>query len=190
MKPAKGIPLNVRNTFNPSNKGTYISVSKGTGRNVVEGIAHKDGFAILYIEKIGMNEETGYLRRLMNIFSKNGVSIDQVTTSVDSIAIAVANENEKIDTVRGRIIELGLVDNSDGVDIAYNRSLVCVVGEGMRHTVGVLQRLSSALAAEKINIETVFQGPSERSVIFGIDQKDAVRAVRAIYNLYFCKPAK
>lgn len=187
---AKSIPLNVRNTFNPDNEGTYITVTKGTSGNTVEGIAHKDGFTIIYLEKTGMNEQIGYLQALGGIFAEAGVSIDQITTSVDSLAIAVASEyDNKIDAIRSRIIEAGLVDR-DGIGIAYNKSLVCVVGEGMRHTIGVMQRLSSALANAGINIETVFQGPSERSIIFGVDQKDAIGAVRSIYNSYFPKPAK
>ena len=91
--------------------------------------------------------------------------------------------------VREDIIKSGLVDSPDGINIAYNKSLVCVVGEGMRHTTGVMAKVSSALASQGINIETVFQGPSERNIIFGLEQKDAIKAVRAIYNLYFGKPA-
>jgi|TARA_Y100000310_G_scaffold217377_1_gene218441 aspartate kinase len=186
---AKNIPLNVRNTFDQSKEGTYIAATKKTNGNVVEGIAHQDGFTMMYIEKIGMNEETGYLSKLMNIFSEEGVSIDQITTSVDSVAIAVASKgnNGRIGAVREGIIRKGLVDNSNGVDVGYDRSMVCIVGEGMRYVPGVLQRLSSALTSEKINIETVYQGPSERNIIFGLDQKDAVRAVQAVYNLYFAK---
>lgn len=186
---AKGIPLNVRNTFDPGKEGTYIVANKDASGNVVEGVIHKDGFTIIYVEQMGMNEQVGYLYKLTGAFAENGVSIDHLTTSVDSIAIAVAGGNGKLEAVRNRIIELGLVGNPDGIDIAYGRSLVCVVGEGMRHTIGVLGGLSSALAVEGINIEAVFQGPSPRNIIFCVEQKDSVSAVRAIYNLYFPKQA-
>jgi len=186
---AKGIPLHVRNTFAPEREGTYIVATKLPTGSVVEGITHKDGFSMVYVEQMGMNEQVGYLSKLTGIFAENGVSIDHLTTSVDSVAIAIDNGNGRLNMVREDIIKSGLVDSPDGINIAYNKSLVCVVGEGMRHTTGVMAKVSSALASQGINIETVFQGPSERNIIFGLEQKDAIKAVRAIYNLYFGKPA-
>ncbi|MFH0868138.1 MAG: aspartate kinase [Candidatus Woesearchaeota archaeon] len=187
----KGTLLHVRNTFNPRNEGTYISSNKEPNGNVVEGIAHKQGFTVLYMEKTGMNEEIGYLSRLTKIFDDNKVSIDQITTGIDSVSIAVASNghNRNINAVRDEIINAGLVNDPNDVEVGYDKSLVCVVGEGMRHTPGVFEKVSGALASKKINIETIYQA-SERSIIFGLDQKDAVNAVKAIYNLFFGNTTK
>ncbi|MBI2558403.1 aspartate kinase [Candidatus Woesearchaeota archaeon] len=183
---AKDIPLNVRNTFNLSNKGTYITTSKIPNGHVVEGVSHKEGFTVLYVEKTGMEDEIGYLNRLTNVLLNHGLSISQMTTSIDSVSVAMpANQiNGKAEAVIGDIIKNKLAD-SEGVNMDYDKSMVCVVGEGMRHHVGVLTKLSGELASHGINIETVYQGPSERSIIFGLDSKDAKIAVKAIYDLYF-----
>ncbi len=187
---AKGIPLNVRNTFNLNKKGTYITQNKDANGHVVEGIAHKEGFALIHIEKTGMNDEVGYLHRLTKIFDNYKISIDQMTTSIDSVSIAVsANGNgEKIKKMLKDISEEGLAD-AGAANVEYDKALVCVVGEGMRHTPGVLKRVSQALSANSINIETLYQGPSERSIIFGLIQENAKKAVRAIYDSYFRNPS-
>lgn len=188
----KNIPLHVRNTFDPQRIGTYIRATKEPDVNIVDGVACKKGFAVFYLQKMGANEEIGYLNRLTGIFAKRGVSIDQMTTSIDSIAIAVANNAMNIDigALKHAIIKAGLVDGPDAINAEYDKAMVCVVGEGMRHTPGVLEKLSGALSSNGINIETVYHGPSQGNVIFGIAQKDAERAVRAIYNACFGKPAK
>ena len=57
-----GIPINIRNTFNPSAKGTMIVADgkqRATGR-VVTGIAGRKGFTIINIEKDMMNSEIGF----------------------------------------------------------------------------------------------------------------------------------
>lgn len=179
---AKGIPLNVRNTFNPNHEGTYITATRDIG-NVVEGIAHKNGFTTIYIEKIGMNEQIGYLNRLTEVFARHGVSIDQMTTSIDSVSIAVATNgnNGKINAVRDDIIKEGLADTG-GVKVDYDKAMVCVVGEGMREPPGIVGNLSHELESNGINIETIYKGSSERNIIFGLAQKDAVRAVQLIYS--------
>lgn len=184
----KGIPLHVRNTLEPWKEGTYIGPSKLPNGHVVEGIAHKEGFTFVYVEKIGMNDEIGYLDRFVGIFADHGISIDQITTSVDSVSVALSNSTkEKIEAAKKDILEKGLADR---VNDDYDKALICVVGEGMRHTPGVLQRVSKSLARAGINIETVYQGPSERSIIFGIDQSYAKTATQALYNSYFGNPIR
>lgn len=180
----KNIPLYVGDTFKFDNGGTYIVAKKEKNKNIVEGIAHKEGFTLITLEKVGMNEEIGYLEKLGKIFREYSISTDQVTTSIDSISIAVFGEDNdrKIDLFKDEIVQAGLADS---VDIKNYDSMVCVVGEGMKHTKGVLAKLANALSSNGINIETIYQGPSERSIIFGLDQKDAIRAVRAIYDTYF-----
>ena len=69
----KNIPLNVRNTFNLDNSGTYIVSKRRKNEYVVEGITHKEGFALIYIEKTGMNEEIGYIHKVSGIFAEEGI---------------------------------------------------------------------------------------------------------------------
>ena len=148
----KRIPLNVRNTFNPGHTGTYVVVSRRRKDSIVEGIAYKEGFAIINVEKNGMNEQVGYLHRLLGIFAEMDVSIDQMTTSVDSVSLAIftnGHKGGKIEQITGKITDESLADK---VTVAYDRALVCVVGEGMRHAPGVMATVAGALAKRGISM--------------------------------------
>jgi aspartate kinase len=60
-----------------------------------------------------------------------------------------------------------------------------VVGEGMRHAVGLAARATAAFARSGVNLEMMNQGSSEVSMMFGIKEEDAPAAVRSLYDEFF-----
>jgi aspartate kinase len=60
-----------------------------------------------------------------------------------------------------------------------------IVGEGMRHIVGIAARITAAFAKAGVNIEMINQGSSEVSMMFGVKAEDNHRAVRALYEEFF-----
>ena len=71
------------------------------------------------------------------------------------------------------------------VDVERGLSLIMIVGEGMRHTVGMAARATKALAEAGVNIEMMNQGSSEISMMFGVKEVDRKRAVKALYGAFF-----
>jgi aspartate kinase len=67
---------------------------------------------------------------------------------------------------------------------------VMVVGEGMRHTIGVAGRACSAIAEAKVNLEMINQGSSEVSMMFGIKAEAIEPTVRTLYREFFARPTK
>jgi aspartokinase len=60
------IPINIRNTNRPEDKGTFIvPETDEISDYVITGIAGKKGFSVLTLEKDMMNEEKGFGRRLL-----------------------------------------------------------------------------------------------------------------------------
>jgi aspartate kinase len=199
-----GIPINLKNLMKPDSEGTLIvNTRKVDTENPVVGIAHLENICFINIEKNLMNEEIGFADRLLSIFREHRISIDQITTGIDSIGLSVSEkEFDQKSTYTGiaegvrKSIDITEFANylktqlkADKVQVRRNKALICVVGEGMRHTVGVLSRISRALFENKINIETIDQGPSERNIVFGVDcskdKDNAKKAVNAIYNEFF-----
>ncbi len=74
---------------------------------------------------------------------------------------------------------------ADHVRVENDISLLSVVGDGMRHSVGIAARVTGAMAASGTNIELIVQGPSELTMILGVKQADAAKAVQAIYHEFF-----
>ena len=198
-----GIPIHLKNLMKPDDAGTTIVSKREINKKPVVGIAHLENLCFINIEKILMNEEIGFAENLLDIFREHRINIEQITTGIDSICLSVSeNEFEQKSTYSGvaegmrkKVDKMEFINymrktlDADNVQIRTNKSLICVVGEGMRHTVGILSKVSRALSDNCINIEVIDQGPSERNIIIGVDcsgDKDtAKKAVNLIYKEFF-----
>lgn len=87
-----GIPINIRNTNAPQDKGTLIVESTcRQPKYTITGIAGTDGFAAVTIEKAMMNSEIGFCRKVLEEFDKNGISIEHMPSGIDTMTIFVAD---------------------------------------------------------------------------------------------------
>ena len=71
------------------------------------------------------------------------------------------------------------------VEITKGKAIICIVGEGMRHTPGIAGRTFTALGKNKINIEMISQGASEINITFIVDGNDTEKAVKTLHKEYF-----
>lgn len=187
LQPAfsKGIPVRVKNTNNPSAKGTLITKSIPHVTGPVSGIASMSGFTTIYIEKYMMNKEVGFGRRLLHLLEELNVSYEHAPSGIDDITILIRDNQltpEKNAILLQRIkyeLDVDKVCFSDPI------CLVMLVGEGMIESVGTLARAATALAKANVNIRMINQGTSELSIVFGINPEDEKIAVQALYNEFF-----
>jgi len=73
----------------------------------------------------------------------------------------------------------------DDVSVVRNLALIMIVGEGMRRTIGLASKATTALANANVNIEMINQGSSELSMMFGIKEEDEKTAIKALYDAFF-----
>ena len=67
----EGIPINIKNTNRPEDRGTLIVESTcRKPRYVITGIAGKKGFCSINIEKSMMNSEIGFGRKVLQVFEE------------------------------------------------------------------------------------------------------------------------
>ncbi len=180
-----GIPVNIKNTNNPSAPGTRVVNERENSNGPVIGIASDKGFCSIYISKYLMNREIGFGRKLLQILEDFSLSYEHIPSGIDDITIILRQDqmDAKVEKqILNRITEELKVDE---VRVEYQISLIMIVGEGMRHNVGTTSRAAKALAAAGVNIEMINQGSSEVSMMFGIKEKDEKLAVQALYNEFF-----
>jgi len=181
----RNIPINIRNTNNPSAPGTMI-VSERVPDETVVGIARLDNIAYLYLEKDMMTEKIGFTDDLLKIFREHNILTYHYPTGRDDIAV-LANQND----IRGKanIIKEDIMRilNPDVMDISYNLSILTPVGIGMKNHPGVLAQAASSFGGKNINIEIVVQGPSQISFHFGIQSYYADDAMTVLYTTFFRK---
>ena len=180
-----GIPVNVKNTNNPSAPGTLIVNERENTNGPVVGIASDKGFCSIYISKYLMNRELGFGRKLLQILEDNDVSYEHLPSGIDDITVILGEK--QMDADKEAIIVKRIYNElqADKVEVQHGLSLLMIVGEGMRHNVGTTARASQALADAGVNIEMINQGSSEVSMMFGIKAVQEEKAVQALYNEFF-----
>ena len=180
-----GIPVNVRNTNNPSAPGTLIVNARDYANGPVTGIASDKGFCSIYISKYLMNREMGFGRKVLQILEDNDISYEHIPSGIDDITV-ILRENQLDEAKEEKIVNRIYKElHADKVEVEHGLSLLMIVGEGMRHNVGTTARASLALAEAGVNIEMINQGSSEVSMMFGIKAIHEKKAVQALYNAFF-----
>ncbi len=182
----RGVPVNIKNTNNPSSPGTMITPTRENLECPIAGIAGDKGFCSININKYMMNREIGFGRKVLQILEEEFVPFEHMPSGIDDISIIVRKkylDDEKKSRIMERIAKELRVDS---VSMEYDLGLVMVVGEGMKKTVGITSRVAEALAQDKVNIRMINQGSSEVSIMFGVCEDDVNKAIIAIYNEFFC----
>ncbi len=179
-----GIPINIRNTNKPQDKGTLIVESTCTKPNyTITGIAGKKGFASIHIEKDMMNAEVGFVRKVLQVFEDNGLSIEHVPSGIDTMTVYV-NQRDFQEKEQNIIAALHRTVAPDTIELESDLALIAVVGRGMRQNRGTAGRIFSALAHAHINVKMIDQGSSELNIIVGVDERDFEAAIRAVYDIF------
>lgn len=178
------IPINIRNTNAPQDKGTMIVPSTDEINTVITGIAGKKGFSTVSIEKGMMNSEVGFVRRALEVLERFGVSFEHFPSGIDTMTFVVATDT--IANIKNDIIsEIFKKTNADSVVIEDGMALIAVVGRGMVKAKGTAARVFNAISDEGINITMIDQGSSELNIIIGVDEKDYEKTLNAIYHEFY-----
>jgi aspartate kinase len=182
----KGIPIHIKNTNRPYDKGTLIvpDTWNFSKENLITGIAGKKGFTVITVEKTLMNSDKSFLRKLVSVFETNDISIEHMPSGIDSISIIVSDIdlNGKLSKI---IEEIRIYLNPDNIISSSNMALVAVVGRGMIRTKGISAKVFTALSDAGVNIRMISQGSSELNIIIGLENSDFETAIRAIYKSFY-----
>lgn len=180
-----GIPVNVKNTNNPSAPGTLIVNERATTNGPVVGIASDKGFCSIYVSKFLMNREVGFGSKLLRILEGFGLSYEHTPSGIDDISVILRDDQMNQYLEEDIISRIQEELHPDDVKIEHGFSLIMIVGEGMRRNIGLTSRAAKAFAKAGVNIEMINQGSSEVSLMFGVKEADEKKAVQALYEEFF-----
>jgi len=181
---AEGIPINIRNTNRPEDKGTMITADLEVHEDqIVSGIAGRKNFTVIAIYKNHLANEKGFIRRLAGIIEDHDMTIEHLPTGIDTMSVVIDNNvlNGKLDEV---VDEIKYQLKPDSVDVVEDMALIATVGAGMSARKGTSARLFTALAEAGVNIRMIDQGSSEMNIIVGVEKKDFETAIKAIYKAF------
>ena len=186
---AEGIPIYVKNTFEPEAHGTLIEKHPPRSKDSVIGISNSDNIALLSLEGSGMVGIPGFSSRLFETFSQNDINIILITqaSSVHTMCIAVSEKDaekarEAADKCFAYEISLGKLNP---LKVEKGFSIVCLVGDDVLNQTGATGRMLAALGRNSIPVRATAQGSSERNISVIISSEDAEGAIKTIHNEFF-----
>jgi aspartokinase/homoserine dehydrogenase 1 len=183
-----GIPCEIRNTYHPDLVGTLIHANTKKPA-VVRGISNLDDVASITMQGGGMRGRVGVARRVLESLAHQSISALFFVTSSSEYSLTLCVRSS--DAKRARIaltetfhFELlhGLIS---GITIMDQRSVITLVGDGMRHYRGLAARFLSAISAAGVNVEVIAQGSSECAITVMVKKESAQAALRACHTAFF-----
>lgn len=180
------IPLNIRNTNDPENSGTVIMKECDdtlNDKSFITGITGRHGFSIITLNKHGLSAGVGILRRIFQVFERNGVAIEYAPSGIDSFSFVMATASVK-DNLYTIISELETEIEPNKIDVIEDIAIIAVVGRNMAFKPGTSGKLFAAMGESGINIRMISQGPEERNIIVGVDSSDYEKTIRVLYDSF------
>lgn len=181
MHPASIVPcknadvaVRLKNTMNPSDVGTLVS-NKQTNQRI-KAVAAKDGICAIKIKSGRMLLAYGFLRKIFEIFEMYKTPIDMITTSEVAVSITIDN-SQYIESIKKELSKYG------EVEIDTEQSIVCIVGDFVSETAGIVNKVLSAL--ETIPLRMISYGGSEHNVSVLVNTDDKVDALKALSEKLF-----
>ena len=184
----RGINLRIKNTLNPSVKGTLIRQNPKPHPYPITGIASITGAALINIEGSGMIGIPGFASRVFGALARVKVNIIMISqaSSEHSICI-VCRDNEApaaLAALREELKSEHAAKKLKDCELVTGLEVVAVIGENMRGRPGITGRLFSCLGEKKINILAIAQGSSERNISLVIESKDREAALNTIHAAF------
>jgi aspartokinase/homoserine dehydrogenase 1 len=182
----RGIPLWVKNTFNPTCPGTRIVQDPDGAPGTVKAVTAIKGMSMVTVEGRGMMGVPGIAARTFSAVASQGASVLMISqaSSEQSICFVIPTDTAQpvIRAIEGEMaLELSRRD-VDRVTSLDDVVIVTAVGAGMRTTPGIASRIFGALARGEINVTAIAQGSSDCSISLVVAADAAAAAVRQIHN--------
>ncbi len=195
MQPAmvNQIPIWIKNTFNPSFKGTVIH-SQSTNGKMIKGISSMNGVSLLSLQGSGLLGVVGASMRLFATLARENISVILISQASSEHSICFAVENKFAGRAKVAIEKEFQYEirneEIDEVPVETDLSIVAVVGDGMKHSPGTSGRMFSALGKNGVNVVAIAQGSSERNISAVIPQVDVAKALNSLHEAFFLSDRK
>ncbi|MEX2233018.1 MAG: bifunctional aspartate kinase/homoserine dehydrogenase I, partial [Cyclobacteriaceae bacterium] len=195
MQPAmvNKIPIWIKNTFNPSFKGTVIHAESINGK-LIKGISSMNGVSLLNIQGSGLLGVVGVSMRLFATLARERINVILISQASSEHSICIAIESQaarqaKLAIEKEFVHEIR-TEEIDEVHTESDLSIVAVVGDGMKHSPGTSGRMFAGLGKNGINVMAIAQGSSERNISAVVRQADIAKALNALHEAFFLSDRK
>ncbi len=186
----KNIPIVLKNTFNPSCQGTYISKDKVLDyERTIKGISSVSNACLITIQGLGMVGVIGVNYRIFKVLSKAGISVFFVSQAASenntSIGVQPGDAELAAEVLSQEFSQEIAQGEINKVKCECGLAVVAIVGEGMKHRPGIAGKLYGTLGRNGINVVAAAQGAAETNISFVIRQEDQRKAMNVLHDSFF-----
>jgi bifunctional aspartokinase / homoserine dehydrogenase 1 len=183
----RGIPIRIRNTFNPEHPGTLVLGRSEDPTAVFKGVTAVRHQALVTIEGRGMLGVPGIAARAFGAVARTRTSVSMISqaSSEQSICFLVPQESSVTagDALRLEFEHELARRDIESIWMLDEAVIVTVVGAAIKQTPGVAGRVFGALGEVGINVVAIAMGSSECSISLVVEARDADQAVRTLHML-------
>ncbi|MBZ9626588.1 bifunctional aspartate kinase/homoserine dehydrogenase I [Psychroflexus sp. CAK1W] len=183
------IPILIKNTLKPEDKGTLIKTHSTSTSGSVSGITSVDNIALLTLQGNGMVGIPGFSKRLFEVLALEKINVIFITqaSSEHSICFGISESDADLAvTSVNQCFEYEISTHRiRPVDVEKNLSIVALVGDRMKNHQGISGKMFSALGKNNVNVRAIAQGASEKNISAVILQNDVKKALNALHETFF-----
>ncbi len=185
----KRIPIMIKNSFDPEHTGTLISETSEADGSNIKGFSSIDNISLINISGSGMIGIPGFAMRTFKALSEADINVYLITQSSSehtiSVGIASCDANSAVQKLNEEFeIEISRHKVNKATS-ENNLSIVAIVGDKMKHSVGISGRAFKLLGDNGINVRAIAQGGTERNISVVISEKDTKKALNALHDGFF-----
>lgn len=173
----ENIPVHVMNSRRPAAEGTEI-VTRAKSAKPVIAVTAKRNVAAVEIES-ARGIDSALLDSVFAAFAQHSSSMDITAASLGGVLLLV-DASAPLPAIAAELRGVANVRWED------RRALVSLVGENIRRQPEVASRVFATVADMEVRV--IFQGTSDRTISFLVEESKAEDAVQRLHALFFPKP--
>jgi len=184
-----GIPVRIKNTFDPAHAGTLIKNESPENGGQIRGISSINKIALLSLEGSGMVGIPDFARRLFEALSNEKINVILITQSSSEHSICVGIEEAVASRAKQAVDKAFKFEIKTGslepLIVERQLAIVAVVGDKMKNHPGVSGKMFGALGRNGVNVRAIAQGSSERNISAVIAVNDVQKAINVLHEEFF-----
>lgn len=185
----KGIPITLKNTFNPDHNGTLITKEWDENKELIRGISSIKAISLVTLSGSSMVGIPRFSSRLFSALSSAHINVILITqsSSEHSISVGIDSKDSKkaYEVLDTEFHELITSKKIDAIEIENDLSILALVGSNMRNQVGVSGQMFNVLGKNGVSIKAIAQGSSERNISAVILRLDLDKALNVLHESFF-----
>jgi aspartate kinase len=180
----KGIPTQIKNTFNPNGEGTMIFSKLPPDRHAgaITGITGVKGFNLVVVEKEMMSELLGFDRKILRICEKLEINVEHFPSGTDTFSMMIESKYLANGKKELLIQKIKKDLHPDTIEITEGISLIYLVGRNLLQNKMNVLKVFSALVNANVNLKMIDYGSNGIHLVIGVEDIDYKFAINALYN--------